>query len=603
MSEHDPEPHDSEQEGDTDPPTDPETAADASAPAEPGTKPVDVVSETKSAELVETTEASASIPTVGTSTEESSLRELAAAWLEPISAEQPCGTAAKYEPAYEWIVAEVSKLESLTGEEVDWEKIAERSGTLLKTVSKDLVLASYATAGWVETEGLDGLSRGLALLTELMETSWETMFPPLRRIRARSGSLEWLLERLNDKLADFVPTESNRSQVAQLVQLTNQLDTSIKAHFDGDGVSARSLLRTVSRLEMSLPDPKAAAKEVSPSPSTAATPPVAVAPAPASSPSPSPASVSLDAAPKAFAGGEDASKYLFGVGKSLTSTARTLREADATNPIPYRILRLGCWLHVSSIPPTGPNKKTTIPAPPPALVTRLEQMMANGKWLAIIEETESSCTQYRFWFDLHYLAAKALSALGEEYVVARTAVEGALGSFLRRMPEALELSFADGTPFADAATLDWIADDVLVTGAAQGGGSSARDDEDAELLASARELSKAGKASEALALLQEAADSASSHQRRFRLRLSIAKMCTGSGQNVLAKALFEDLHKEAQARGLADWDPGLATEYLEGYLHSVRALTRTGKKLGTLAEQLYEQLCVLAPALALTRES
>ena len=44
--------------------------------------------------------------------------ERARTWLEPISAEAPCGAPSKHHPLYEAVTAEVAKLESPTGDAV-----------------------------------------------------------------------------------------------------------------------------------------------------------------------------------------------------------------------------------------------------------------------------------------------------------------------------------------------------------------------------------------------------------------------------------------------------------------------------------------------------
>ena len=48
----------------------------------------------------------------------------------------------------------------MTGGEVDWPKVHEIAGRLLKTRTKDLHLTCYFARAWAALEGLDGMATG-----------------------------------------------------------------------------------------------------------------------------------------------------------------------------------------------------------------------------------------------------------------------------------------------------------------------------------------------------------------------------------------------------------------------------------------------------------
>ncbi len=538
---------------------------------------------------------------------ESGHRELVAHWLQPISPEAPAGIDAKYEASYESVMAEIAHLGAIDGRDILWKKIVEESSEILVGISKDLIVATYLTAGWFELEGLAGLQRGLALLTELVRDYWEDMFPPLRRIRARSRIFTWLLERLEGPLSDFVPTESDRGDVEALDEISLELDAIIKERFEGEGPVLNPLLRCIKRLQLTLSELDAAAAARSESQSAPAQhdgaaeqgDPSMQAPPQQSAGASAPQTTYQGAAPAKFESGQDPSDYLLDIGKSLVITASDLFEENAMDPLPYRLAREGTWLYLSSEPSANASGKTEVPAYSAGMQSTLEESMSAGHWGGLLQETEGAIWGNRYWLDLHRYSATALASMGPEYVGARQSVIDALGSFLRRLPNLLTMSFEDGTPFADAATRDWIAEEVLLAEASEGGQTEAADEETAACLEEARALVKAGKATEAIDLLQTSAEGQKSRRQRFRLRLVLAKTCIGAGQMTLAKAVYEDLHREAQSRGLAQWDPALAITVLEGYFSVIRSLARGGKEVGATADTLFEQLCVLNPALAM----
>ena len=106
------------------------------------------------------------------------LRGRAAALLQPISGDAPAGENAQYDPRHEALRAEVGKLDSLAGGEVQWPTVVSEAQGLLSGTTKDILVASYLAYGLMQTEGLGGLATGLEVLRGLLSDYWESMFPP-----------------------------------------------------------------------------------------------------------------------------------------------------------------------------------------------------------------------------------------------------------------------------------------------------------------------------------------------------------------------------------------------------------------------------------------
>jgi type VI secretion system protein VasJ len=510
------------------------------------------------------------------------------AWLEPVSAAAPTGTNARYDPDYEKLLGEVAKLEAPTGGAVDWVQVGKLGGGILQKKSKDLLVAAYtAYARFGAKRELGGLLDGLVLLAELLDRSWDTLFPDLTRTKARSNALGWFLQRATIALGSMNVSASDRDTVEALLPAAQRLAELARTKFAGGGPAFGPILEALERLRLQLPEeaPPAPVKEVSPE--AASTAPSAAASGPAT------VAASTAAPPPAPVSGGDTEGYLGGVGEALVTTAANLRRANPADALAYRLLRTGLWLPVSQLPPKGPNGRSPFPPLRAGLRSQLDTMAANSKSLELIEEAESALGQNRFNLDLSRFTARALASLGPTYDAARKAVEAEVAAFLRRMPGAPELLANDGTAVADGQTRAWL--DMEVGASAGGSGHGTGGDDDTEAaVRKAKSLFAEGNSAEGLALLQGRVQTANSGHSRFRLRLELAKLCVAANQPALARAVYSALAKECTVHDLDTWEPQLTVECLEGLLSC-----RPSGALSAEDNAYYQRLCGISPAAAM----
>lgn len=119
---------------------------------------------------------------------------------QPIPGASPAGASARYEPDFEAMQAEISKLENPAGGEVRWPLVQELAEKLLKDKSKDMLIGSYYAVARLSREGMTGLTHGLGVLLGMSKTFWDTMFPEIKRLKARESALEWMVDRVNRHL-------------------------------------------------------------------------------------------------------------------------------------------------------------------------------------------------------------------------------------------------------------------------------------------------------------------------------------------------------------------------------------------------------------------
>ncbi|AGC46062.1 hypothetical protein MYSTI_04772 [Myxococcus stipitatus DSM 14675] len=539
------------------------------------------------------------------------LKEQAKQWIEPVSADAPAGKAAKADPAYLEVLAEMAKLESVTGGTIDWNQVQSSSGKVLQSTSKDLRIATYLAHCLYQTQGIDGLATGLVVVSEILDRYWPTLFPELARMRGRSNVMTWLVERTAAHLPSLQVTASDRPRVEALEVAAKRLSEVSKQKFEANGPAMRPLMESVQRLMASLPAeapppppaPVAAAAPAAPKPAPAPVaapppPPVAAATAPAPAPIPAQAMPAVGS----LASADAAVDFLRQTGTALVSAAGVVRGASPVDPLSYRLLRIGLYLHLAQPPPADASGKTSIPVPPENLRANLERMAANARWAPLLEESEGTLTQHRFFLDLHYLSAKALGELG--HTAARQALVAELASWLKRMPTVPGLLFGDGTPVASPETRAWLESVVAppVSPSAPpsfSGAETEKGDTAAEVLAEARKLVSGGNAAGAVNLLQEQVGAAGTGRKRFQARLTLAKLCAAAGQTHVARALYEVLDRESLERGLDTWEPKLSAECLEGWLALSRPPPKSPEALVSDFTARYHRLCLLEPSAAL----
>jgi type VI secretion system protein VasJ len=517
-------------------------------------------------------------------------KQRALPYLAPIPGPSATGAVAKLDPRYEAVLKEIGKLDSPAAGAVDWSAVAAKGGELLQSASKDLTIASYVAYALSASQGLAGLATGCAALAELMEGYWEGLFPELKRMRGRVNALDWFFDRASIAVGAARPTAANREALEELEVAAQRLAEVSRAKMDSQAPSPRKLLEAIERLRLSVPAPTSAAPAKTPSPPLPAPrQEAATLPEPAVAPALPP--------PEAM---QDPTDFLRATGTSLAQAARQVQSTSPADPVGYRILRVGLWLHLRTAPPADSEKRTRVPPLAAGLRSRLEALAGGGRWLELLDDSEAALSQSRLALDLQRFSAEALRGLGEGHRAAREAVILELRALLQRMPALSSLRFSDGSPLADPATAAWLDAEVLPSPARVAAAPSPAAapgpalDGEASPLDEARKLAGAKGLAEAVAFLQSTLGRCPSGAGRFRLRLQMARLLQESGQRAGAAVLYEALEAEAAARDLDEWDPPLAAECVSGAL----ACAAPGEKdAGEAARQ--RRLAKLDPVAAL----
>ncbi|MCP3169639.1 type VI secretion system protein TssA [Myxococcus qinghaiensis] len=313
---------------------------------------------------------------------------------------------------------------------------------------------------------------------------------------------------------------------------------------------------------------------------------------------------------------EAVTDFLRNVGAALLSAASALRHASHADPVSYRLLRTGVWLHLARPPVTGTNGRTTLQPPPDSLRTKLEKLEAHQRWSELLDESESAVVQHRFCLSPHRFSAAALKGLGETHTAARAALVRELRVQLRRMPGVEDLLAADGSPLTDEDTRVWLRAEVLQAAPRSPQTSPARtqatgihlpplspdaDSTQAQPLGEeqTQALLAEGRVQELVAGLQADVAAAGTGRARFVARLTLARLCAQAGQLALARALFDTLDDEVSAHALDVWEPSLAAACLEGWLATRTVEEKEGGRLAVKVRNRYRRLARLDSSAAL----
>ncbi len=519
--------------------------------------------------------------------------QAAAKWLQPIPGANPAGVEARYEPTFEAARLEIAKLESVTDNVVDWKLVHDNASAILIDKSKDLLMGSYLAFAKLRMRGLaDGIV-GLAVVTGLVDGFWDGLQP--ERLRGRANALGWFVTQLEPALASLELQPKMRADVVVLEKAVQRLASVTRDRFESEGPSLAPVVDRVKRMLLAVPEEKPAPPPPPPTPPPPAATPTAPSEAPAaavsSAPVPSVAAVDNP---------DNVNQFLQDTGRALIGAANLLRTASNANPTAYRLLRLGLYLHLAAPPPADAGGKTQIPALPPPKKQQLATLEQNGKWEALLDESESALTQFRFCFDLHRYSYRALEHMGETHAAAKQVIGSEIAAVLARMPGLAGMLARDGTPLSEPDTRAWLGE---IASAGGGGGqvaaASAGADlaEDAKVMAEARGMMTGGKAADALRLVQKSIDGATTPRQRFGRRLALAQLLLDGNQVVLARGIFAALERELREHELLEWEPELTARCLEGFVRAIRAAAKAGARYDD-ADRVYERLCLVDPAAA-----
>ncbi|MDR3300379.1 MAG: type VI secretion system protein TssA [Candidatus Accumulibacter sp.] len=495
----------------------------------------------------------------------------------PLPENLSAGQNARDDARFSEMRQEIDKLTSIQPDAAgpDWGKVADLGAELLTNLGKDISVASWLGAALLHLKGEEGIAAGAVILADLCSLYWETLAPPAARLRARVGAVDWWQSQVENWLDTAKPEFLSAGVKTAADDALRLLDDT----FNNAGPNSSLRLHALRARLGRLPAPPEAVSETAKSAATAKPAPDAAQASVSESAARAENTAALPGAP-AIAGDASSGAFLSGCSRFCLDVAEALLSRDLSLPASYILRRTALWGGLTKLPPVE-GGRTSLPAPEDHLLPGLSALFHAGEHEKVVRNAESYANAHLYWLDLCRVSAQALAALGAPYAAARLALEGQVAGLLLRFPELSALSFADGTPFADGATRQWLS-------GLSGAGAPA-DPFDAELAAAAAHPPAAALDALGRLLLRHVGD-----KYTLTLYRSAFAACLKGELWPPLPFLSARLLDLVAAHGLAAYDPVAAAEALSAAIEALTAALAADADNTRLREQYARVGVILA---------
>jgi type VI secretion system protein VasJ len=468
------------------------------------------------------------------------------------------GANINYDADFEALKTEFGKIGNL-----DLALIESAATRVLKDKAKDIRVFAFLSYALLRNDAWEGLADLFDGFAQLATKDFDSMQPD--RPRAKELGLKWLSEeRFTSALADKKPAEADYAHINRLLESLNKIKPVFEEKFPGVAVFPSELHKNAIAWE----------KVCKPKP--VAAPPAAGA---------------------AGAGPAEAMETPKQAQAQVRKCALFLIEKEPQKPMGYRLMRSLRWDLIEKAPPAE-GGKTALPGPNPQQRTFFQGVLGQQDWKGALEKAEAAfaAASNHVWLDLQRIAAAAAEKMGEPYAGVRSAVLFETAVLIKRVPDIIGLSFADGTPFCEEATKTWLNTEVKAMLSAGGGGTgtivSAADDPLGRDTQKANELVAGGQIEEAIDLVQRGIRSSRSERESFRRSILVGSLLLKAKQPDIAVSMLEMLDQKITTYSVDKWEPDLAVDAWSALVQAYK-VAKAGKAQNILLSLQERQNTIL----------
>jgi type VI secretion system protein VasJ len=466
------------------------------------------------------------------------------------------GANINYDSDFDALKAEFGKIGN-----IDLALVEDAAVRLLKDKSKDIRVLSFLAYALLRNDSWEKLADLFDGFTQLAAKDFDAMQPD--RPRAKELGLKWLSEdRFIGALADKKPAEADYAHINRLLESLNKLKPLLALKFPEVAVFPGELHKNTVAWE----------KTCKPKP---------VAPAPAGGAAPAAEAMETPKQAQALA----------------RKGALFLIEKEPQKPMGYRLMRSLRWDLIEKAPPTE-GGKTQLPGPNAQQRTFFQGVLGQQDWKTALDKAEAAfaAASNHVWLDLQRIIALAAEKLGEPYAAVRSAILVETACFIKRVPEIIGLNFADGLPFCEEATKQWLSTEVKAVLAAQGSAEAAAavsaDDPLAKEQQKINELVACGQIEEAIDLVQRGIRTAHSERESFRRSIIVGTLLLKAKQPDIAVSMLEMLDQKITTYKVDQWEPDLAVEAWSVLIQAYK-VAKAGKAANILLSLQEKQNTIL----------
>ena len=455
-----------------------------------------------------------------------------------IREEAPAGEDIRDQEDFLELQAEVNRSQSVSSGErtvVDWRKVRTMAEAILGEKSKDLLVAAYLSVALARTEGPPGVPAGLSVLGDMVREYWESLYPPVGRLRARRNALVWWLDQMQEILPSLSGPPLSVEERSRATALLRELDA-LLGERDPEGPSMVSLLSLLDGLPVQAPEPSPSIPEAA----SAVSPPSAGL-----------FSVPLEGDPE---------EILERLSPGILELSDRLSERDPSDSRALFLSRSILWEAIREMPEND-NGSTRIPPPPSHLLTAYSSLVSSGDQDDLLRFCLARQAEAPFWFELSFRAGRLLDERGPGGRGGGEALRGALRALSARLPGICTLSFAGGeVPFLSTEGQGWIGPGE---GSGRDEGTSEKKRAGSGLLpAPVRDALADGRIVDACERFEEIRRKEPGLRERFLLNLEFLAAVEKMGRDLPVLSLALILLGDLERFRLDLWEPHLASRAL-----------------------------------------
>lgn len=493
--------------------------------------------------------------------------------------ETGCGGDLNYDPDFEDVKLEISKLQNM-----DYDFIEEKSYSILKNKSKDIRVFSYLALCYLKKKKWSYFCNVFEALAQLSKEKFDLLFP--LRLNGKMLAFMWLEEsRFSGELKAATVSDDAHEQMKRLISALDILKEQLKQKFTDKLTFPSNLysfaqkwkkLTEGNRVVVSQPD-KSEIKEVN----------------------------STDTAQniRGIEPNIDTKISVKAALDSIRKWAMFLIEQKPQSAVGYRLIRTARWGNIEILPDSLENV-TRIE--PPAMERRafLVSLIEKRDFKTALVNAEKffSSGNTLYWLDLQRISATAAGCLGNAFVEVRDAIIFETAVFLKKFPVLRDYKFIDETPFSSFETSAWLDNQVV------------------SLFETNREIVKVNKEGstdngevhsiisssnieEDLELLVKGINQSSNELDNFKRRLSVVSCMLATQRLDIALFMLESLYEVAESYHLARWSPSLVMDLLNLMVRTYdeMAKDKSGIRQSLLIQKrdnMLKKMCYLDPIAA-----
>lgn len=497
--------------------------------------------------------------------------------LNDISKKEPLGSDFKYNDNFLTIEQEIDKDYSVTSKDgTNWLVVKNNCYEMLSKSTKDIKVASWWLNSFWKLDNYLGLERSLYVFNNFIKKYNTNSFP--KSLKAKKNTILWLEQNLTKDIIEKKQHKDKLKNAKELSELFKNLQNELNIIFQDDekhfGKIIRYLTNSLEKNEdiAELPQSKTS-KELEEKKLKK----IAKVTNKKTSPQ-----ETLNIEIKKITTKEEASKTLQNFKKAASLLSEYYRNANTYDLKAIKITRLLSWLNIEGLP-FNTEKLTQTNPPSDNTLYKIDEAINNNEKQKAFNLIQHAIERSPYWLDGHLKSYKIL--IEEKKEKEANELKNSLIAFVQSNKGVEELLFQDKTAFASKETQDFIQDknadkrkeEILIS----------KNETKDELISTCYELVNNNKKKDAMQVLQNHYNLATSKEEKFKLRLEHAKIAILCKEFKMALVLLEDLEKDISKYGLDEWQPTLASEVYSLLLNNFYGKQITNEKINSI----YESLC------------